>query len=236
MSAMFRAARPAVLAAFAAGVVSLAGCGDDVCTRVCPSPQVCVIDAGEQLCLEPNCGSEVCTSSEECVDGTCRPSSSSCASCSSSQHCVSGVCVDAYTASNACDPLRQCRLGCGVGAACLAACEDDAPAACTSCLTSLDSCQRTSDCVDSGPYTGCCETQFCACYPSAPGCGTTAACVECQEDCGSDASCFSRCRSTALACNLCLEPFDTCAAASGAAQCVDELCSCLDSDLEADCR
>lgn len=216
-------------------LLALTACGDDdSCTRVCAPGQACVLSGGEQLCLAANCGGQACAPGTTCVNDQC-VEDQSCSGCTASQHCVSGVCVDNYTGANVCDPLRGCRRDCGTSARCLDACELDRSSTCSSCLDLLASCEASNNC-DSGAVNGCCETQFCDCFPSAPGCGNVPDCVECQEDCGDSTSCFNECRRVDLACNLCLQPFDTCARESSAAECVEEFCSCLDSDLEPDCR
>lgn len=213
---------------------ALAAC-DDECSRVCPAGQACVLDSGQELCLAASCGGQACAPGTVCQDNQC-VSDASCTGCTSGQHCVSGVCVDDYTGANVCDPLRQCRRGCGTGARCLDACEDDQSNTCTECLDIVAACESAQSC-DSGAVNNCCETEFCDCFPSAPGCGNVSDCFECQADCDGDTSCFNQCREADLACNLCLQPFDDCVEDNGGdrSQCVPQLCDCLDSDLEPDC-
>ena len=215
--------------------VWLAACGDEECTRLCPSPLVCVNSGGEELCLEPNCGGAVCVAGETCVSGVCR-ADTGCTGCTASEHCVSGQCVANYTASNVCDPLRECREGCSTSAACVQACETDRSVQCATCAGELSQCESREGCRSQGPGSDCCDATFCSCFPTFPGCNGVPACLGCQEECGEDASCFASCRSRTLACNVCLQPFDTCAAAASARECVDEFCACLDPSETADCR
>lgn len=197
------------------GALSLTGCSDDLLT---------------------SCGGTFCDADQTCVSGACVDQTTTCTGCTGAQHCVSGVCVDNYTATNSCDPLRQCRNGCGLSAACAAECEADRSDECISCSDDIVECTSREGCDAAGSVNGCCETEFCACFPSAPGCGNVPDCVECQVSCDDDTTCFNTCRGNSLACNLCLQPFDDCAEANGASACVSEFCSCLDSDLETDCQ
>lgn len=194
--------------------LSITGCSDDVFT----------------------CGGTFCSADQVCLNEICVEPTTECTGCTSAQHCVSGVCVDNYTSANVCDPLRDCRNGCGLSASCAAACEADRSAACSTCADTIVACTSESSCGDAGSVNGCCESEFCACFPSAPGCGNVPDCVECQADCGDDTTCFNTCRGNSLACNLCLQPFDECTEENGAAACVDDFCSCLDADLEEGCQ
>jgi hypothetical protein len=191
------------------GALSLTGCSDD---------------------LLSSCGATFCDADQSCVSGVCVDQATTCTGCTGAQHCVSSVCVDNYTASNSCDPLRQCRNGCGLSAACAAECEADRSTECSLCSDEIVSCTSRESCDSAGSVNGCCETEFCACFPSAPGCGTVPDCVD------GDTTCFNTCRGNSLACNLCLQPFDECADLNGATACTSELCSCLDSDIETDCQ
>ncbi len=210
---------------------------DDTCTLPCPSGQVCVNDGGEQLCLVPDCGDQVCGAGEECVGGTCSAATSECsADCDAGTHCVSESCIADYTASNVCDPLRECRRACGTDAFCLDACEDDSSGQCETCRGIIADCESDNGCR-ADANNGCCEDEYCDCFPGDPECGNVAACIECQRDCGDDATCFSDCRRGDAACNVCLQPFDRCAeGAGGAGACVEQFCDCLDATLEPDCQ
>lgn len=215
----------------AALALAVTACADEECGRICPPGQMCVLDNGVELCLEANCGGIACAPGTQCVNDVC-VEDQACTGCAADQHCVSGVCVDRYTSSNICDPLRGCRRECGTNIRCLDACEADTSATCASCLDTLGSCEQRQDC-DSGAVNGCCENEFCSCFPSAPGCGRVADCLECQQDC-SNVACFNECRRTDLACNLCLQPFDECRADTGGT-CQAEFCDCLDPALEEGC-
>ena len=212
--------------------------------------------------LLSSCGDAICTADQTCVANVCVDNSTECTGCTAGQHCVSGVCVDNYTPANVCDPLRQCRNGCGLSAACAAECEADSSAECTTCRDEITACSTRESC-EPGSVNGCCETEFCACFPSAPGCGNVPDCSECQVECGSDTSCFNTCRTNSLACNLCLQPLDECQDArrdcdgagdfvtcfndgwsgqdavdadDAARICGEQFCACLDADLEAGCQ
>ncbi len=227
---------PLLLAATALAALFFAACGDDQCSRVCAPGQACVVSGGQELCLEANCGGLACAPEQTCQDNVCV--SDTCSDCSSAQHCVSGICVQNYTSSNVCTPLSECRTGCGTNAACLAACEDDQSNTCTQCLATQAQCMSRESCDPAGPGTGCCVDQYCACFPSASGCGEVADCTDCQVACGDDVEgCFNDCRASDLACNLCLEPLDDCLAdGGGAAGCSEFLCDCVDPELEEACQ
>ena len=195
-----------------------------------------LVSCGDDL-LSTTCGGATCGLNQSCVANVCVDNEpAGCTDCTENQHCVSGVCVDNYTASNVCDPLRQCRNGCGLSAACAAECEADRSDECAVCTEEIVACTSREGCDTAGSANGCCEAEFCACFPSAPGCGNVADCRDCQVECDGDTACFNTCRVNALACNLCLQPFDECAAENGQAECVPEFCACLDADLEAGCQ
>lgn len=183
-----------------------------------------------------SCGGNFCDADQTCINEICVEPATECTGCGADQHCISGVCVDNYTSANVCDPLRDCRNGCGLSAACAAACEADRSTTCATCTDTIVSCTSENSCGDAGSVNSCCESEFCSCFPSAPGCGNVPDCVECQAECADNTTCFNTCRGNSLACNLCLQPFDECADTNGAAACVDDFCSCLDPESEEGCQ
>lgn len=222
--------RSLTLLAAVAVTVALSGCSDDECTLTCPTGQACVVDNGLELCRD-TCGGVTCEAGATCVDNVCVVDQTCSPECSAGTHCVYGSCIENYTSSNACDPLRECRRACNNGAdsipRCAAACDDDTAASCQSLTDALATCEASNDCPagNIGPYTDCCEAEFCAAFPSHPGCGNVLPCVECAEDCGSDAACFNTCVEGEPACSTCLQPYFECLDDGG--ECLTEFCTCV---------
>lgn len=163
-------------------------------------------------CFEVTCPPEnpiqACASGAVCQGGVCTFPNVCSPSCGSGTHCVAGNCIPNYTSSNVCDPLENCRNRCGSNTGCIAACEQDRSSTCRTCMTEMASCETSDNCIASA--TGCCNAEYCACFPSSSGCGGKP-CASCWNDCQGSAnqtSCFNQCASASSACATCLQPFN----------------------------
>ncbi|MFT6627468.1 MAG: hypothetical protein ACJA1R_000725 [Flavobacteriales bacterium] len=210
-------------------MLMLVACTDDECVLTCPAGQACINDSGVDAC-RTLCGGQLCTAGQACEAEQCVSSSVCSPNCPLGQHCVFGDCVEDYTSQNVCDPLRQCRRNCEIAgsnlSACTAACEADTSTACSTCQGIRADCESRESCGagNIGPYTECCESQFCDCFPSHPACGNVLPCAECAEECGDDTTCFNSCVQGEPACSTCLQPFFDC---GGDASCQAEFCDCV---------
>ena len=226
--------------------IALVSCGEDLfdpfgerasaqrsddCEPACSGALRCFLEAGEPVCLQPNCGDDLCINGASCDDGTCRFDSATCSpECAAGRHCVEGSCISNYTSANLCDPLAECRLRCGIDASCLASCDADRGSQCDECLDDLASCESSERCEANAE--DCCETDFCRCFPSDPGCGNAEPCDLCLQTCGNDNECLNSCIADTRECSSCLQPFFTCqdSASDPSTECEDEFCDCATCD------
>mgnify|MGYP007011828042 CR=1 FL=1 len=184
------------------------------------------------VCLTPDCPADNptsrCATGARCVDGRCQFVNECDPACAAGTHCVFNVCVPNYTTANVCDPLARCRTLCGTNAGCLAACERDRSTTCRDCLAALNTCESRELC--SGNAEGCCTGQYCACFPTAPGCGNVPPCDICLDQCGSSTTCFNDCLRSTLSCSQCLQPFNQCRETQTPSECQPLFCDCATCD------
>jgi len=184
-------------------IVTFGSCGDEVggdCD--CPPNHNCRTNPDGSISCTPACGDSVCSSRERCENNVC-VDNIGVLTCPSGEHQVWDFCLANYSVSTVCDPLRTCRLRCGTEAACNAECEADRSTTCTTCISTVQSCESRNNC-QAGAYSECCRSEFCECFPGHPGCGNVPPCQECNDECGSDRDCASRCVQAEPACRNCL--------------------------------
>lgn len=205
------------------------------------------LESGDSACLFPDCVNDTAV----CAAGfTCDSRSDQCekiecpGGCESGTHCVYGTCIADYTSENVCSPLFNCREACQDSddlQSCIAICQRDVSATCSTCLNTQSTCERRNSCTANA--SSCCVDEYCACFPYNPSCvdPTAPPCEVCAETCR-DASnpdrCLSSCAEQVIECSTCFEPFTECSEGLPSSQveteCRDEFCDCISCDTTAE--